>query len=314
MNSLRLVLILAAVLVLPCRATAFVGYVQPVGEGGTIAWGSGEVEVARPLGDAGEGDAPSALAVRLAVSQARKQLLDMIMAVRIDSRGTVSAYLSENEDSAERVRGIIQNSPLIRPAVFEPSGEVRVVERLRGPLAELVLPTTIQFQSGIPPRMSASMEQNMAFEDGPPEEAGAGTGGYTGVIVDARGLQVTPALAPVVYGQDGMGAYGPFLVSRANAIAKGVVAYAATADPAVLRERVGERPLVVRALSVFGSWRTDLVVSSPMARLIRAMMRVGEAVDNCRVVVVLDPPAGIDAATDVPDAPDAVGPVTQEVE
>lgn len=58
---------------------------------------------------------------------------------------------------------------------------------------------------------------------------------YTGVIFDARGLKVTPALAPVVYGQDGQGAYGVFLVSRANAVDKGVVGYATTADPAALR-------------------------------------------------------------------------------
>jgi hypothetical protein len=51
--------------------------------------------------------------------------------------------------------------------------------------------------------------------------------------------------------------------------------------------------LVVKALSAFGSWRTDLVVSTPMARLIRAMMRVGEAVDNCRMVIILDPAAGL---------------------
>jgi hypothetical protein len=280
------------ILTLPVQAGAFQGYVQPVGEGGTIAWGSGEVAVVRPLVSE-QGVAPTPLSVRLAATQARKQLLDMILAVRIDARSTVGAYLSEDDELAARVRGVVQNSPLERPAVFEEAGDVRVFERFRGKLAELVLPTTIQFQSGIPPRMSASMEQNMAFGDTVPEETGVGTGGYTGVIVDARGLQVTPALAPVIYGQDGIGAYGPFLVSRANAIDKGVAAYAATADQGALRERVGNRPLVVKALSAFGSWRTDLVVSTPMARLIRAMMRVGEAVDNCRMVIILDPAAGL---------------------
>jgi hypothetical protein len=287
--SLKSVLLLVVTLCLfPAGAGAFQGYVQPVGDGGAIAWGNGEVSAAQPL-DAAEGAAPTPLVVRRAATKARKHLLDMILAVRIDARGTVSAYLSENDELAASVRGVVQNSPMERPAVFESAGEVRVSERFRGKLAELVLPTTIQFQSGIPPRMSTSMEQNLAYGDVPPEETGAGTGGYSGVIVDARGLKVTPALAPVIYGQDGLGAYGPFLVSRTNAIDKGVLAYADTADPAALRERVGDRPLVLRALSAFGSWRTDLVVSTPMGRLIRAMMRVGDAVDNCRVVVVLDP-------------------------
>lgn len=303
MHSLRFYLVLTMILAFPAWVWAFQGYVQPVGDGGTIAWGSGEVAVVRPLGgDAGDrtggeggadiGGETSPFALRLAATQARKRLIDMIMAVRIDARGTVSAYLADEEDAAARVRGIVQNSPLERPTLSGEAGDIRVFEHLRGKLAEVILPTTIQFQSGIAPRMSVSMEQNMAFADRVPEEAGAGTAGYTGVIVDARGLQVTPALAPVIYGQDGLGAYGPFLVSRANAIDKGVAAYAVTDDPASLRERVGDRPLVVRALSTFGSWRTDLVISSPMARLVRAMMHVGDAVDNCRVAIVLDPPAG----------------------
>lgn len=302
MYSLRLVLMVAMVLTFSVRSFAFEGLVQPVGDGGTIAWGSGEVEVVRALEHGEDGGEPSPLSVRMAVSQARKQLLDIILAVRIDARGTVSAYLAEDEDAAARVRGLVQNSPLKRPAVFENGGEVRVTERLRGALAELVLPTSIQFQSGIPPRMPTSMEGNLAFEgDGPPEEAGIGTRGYTGVIVDARGLRAIPAMAPVIYGQDGVAAYGPFLVSRANAIARGVAAYASTDDRAALRERVGDNPLVVRALSTFGSWRTDLVVSSPMARLIRAMMRVGDAVDQCRVVIVIDPLASGHGAIPVPD-------------
>ncbi|MFH1914098.1 MAG: hypothetical protein ABIK45_07480 [Pseudomonadota bacterium] len=304
MYSLRLVLMVAMVLAFPVRSFAFAGLVQPVGDGGTIAWGSGEVEVGRLLKHDEAGGESSPLSVRMAVSQARKQLLDIILAVRVDTRGTVSAYLAEDEDAAARVRGIVQNSPLKRPAVFDDEGEVRVSERLRGALAELVLPTSIQFQSGIPPRMSTSMEGNLAFEgDAPPEEAGVGTSGYTGLIVDARGLRATPAMAPVIYGQDGVGAYGPFLVSRANAIARGVAAYAATDDQAALRERVGDNPLVVRALSTFGSWRTDLVVSAPMARLIRAMMRVGDAVDQCRVVIVIDTFASADGATSVPGTP-----------
>ena len=271
-------------------ASAFQGYVQPVGEGGSIAWGNGEMLVVRILEKPGADQPPlTPLSVRKAASGARKQLLDMVLAVRIDSKRTVSAFLSEDALLAGRVRGVIQNSPLVRPAVFEEGGEVLVSETLRGKLAELILPTTIQFQSGIPPRLSTSMEQSLSFEDRTPEHVGSSAVGYTGVIFDARGLKVTPALAPVIYGQDGQGAYGAFLVSRANAVDKGVIGYATTADPSALKERVGSRPLVVKALSAYGSWRTDLIITTPMARLVRAVMGAGDAVNNCRAVIVLDP-------------------------
>jgi len=297
MHIRKILLTLTLLLAFSGQASAFQGYVQPVGPGGTIAWGDGELSVVRILDASAGGETePGAIAVRKAVSGARKQLLDMILGLRIDARSTVGAFLSEDDEMAVRVRGAVQNSPLKRPALFAEGGEVRVSESLRGKLAELVLPTTIQFQSGIPPKLSTSMEQSLNFEEGEPEHVGGGGGGYTGVVIDARGLKVTPALAPVIYGQDGQGAYGPFLVSRRSAIDKGVAAYAATADPASLRERVGKHPLMIKAVSAYGSWRTDLIVSTPMARLIRAVMRSADAVDNCRLVIVLDPPAQPEAA------------------
>jgi len=281
-----------SLLIFPATALSFQGYVQPFGRDAFIAWGNGEISVARMLemaeDDSNEKMTP--LAVRKATTQARKQMLDMVMSVRIDSKRTVNAFLSGDDELAARVRGLIQNSPFKRPSMFDEGGEIRVSEALRGKLAELILPTTIQFQSGIPPKLSTSMEQSLSFSDKAPEAAGSGASGYTGLIIDARGLRVTPALAPVVYGQDGLGTYGAFLVSRASAINYGVVAYANTSDPAALRERVGSRPLVVRALNAYGSWRTDLIISSPMSKLVRAVMRPGDAVDKCRVVIVVDAP------------------------
>lgn len=291
--SLRILFLSAAILLtFPAWALSFQGYVQPFDHNATISWGSGDISVVRPLDVVDEGslETLNPLSVRKAASSARKQMLDMIMSVRIDAKRTVSAYLSEDAELAARVRGVVQNSPMERPAVFDDGGDVRVSESFRGKLAELVLPTTIPFQSGIPPKLSTSMEQSLSFQGDIPEEAGMGASGYTGVIIDARGMKVTPALTPVVFGQDGLGVYGAFLVSRANAIDKGILAYATSADPSVLRERVGGRPLMIRALSTYGSWRTDLIVASPMAHLIRAIMRSSEVVNNCRLVIVIDGP------------------------
>ncbi|WP_157871239.1 hypothetical protein [Pseudodesulfovibrio piezophilus] len=235
----------------------------------------------------------TSLSVRKAVISARKQMLDMILSVRVDSRQTVSAYLSEENELAERVRGLVQNSPIERPSVFNENGEVRVFEILRGKLAELILPTTIPFQSGIPPKMATSFEQDLSFQETVPEPVGTGISRYTGVIIDARGLKVTPALTPVIFGQDGVGVYGAFMVSRADAINKGVVSYVTTPNPVVLEKRVGTNPLLVPALSVYGSWRTDLVIASPMARLIKTILRSPGVLENCRVVVVLDSIEGL---------------------
>jgi hypothetical protein len=283
----------------PVTAFSFQGYVQSFDQDGTITWGNGEITVSKVMTntDAPQSEHLMAYEVRKAATQARKQMLDMIMSTRIDAKRTVSGFLADNTELAARVRGLVQNSRFERPAVFDGEGTVRVFESFRGKLAELVLPTTIPFQSGIPPRLSTSMEQSMTYTQGVPEQAGAGYG-YTGVIIDARGYQVTPALAPVIYGQDGVGAYGAFQVSRASAVSKGIVAYSNVADKGALRSRVGDRPLVVRALNSYGSWRTDLIISTPMAQLVRKVMSGGLPAQGCRVVIAIDPPKPMDADTD----------------
>lgn len=284
--------ILVAALSFPTGAHALQGYVQAFGETGSIAWGNGELSVAIPFGEpTSEGTlAKDPLAIRRAASQARRQLLDIIMATRIDSKRTVSAFLSDSKSLANRVRGVVHNSPIKRPALFDGVGEVRVSEVFRGKLAELLLPTTIPFQSGIPPKLSTSMEQALDYDEQVPEPVGHMRVGYTGVIIDARGYKVTPCLAPVIYGQDGKGAYGAFLVSRSDAIANGIAAYATIISPATLKRRVGKRPLTVRAVSTYGSWRTDIIVTTSMGNIIRSIMAEGEAMKKCRIVIVIDKP------------------------
>ena len=286
MTSRKIVPIIFALLIFSSSASAFTGYVQGFGEGRAISWGDGGITVVEAVeaGAENEAEPPSPLAVRKAASKARKQLLDMIMSIRIDAKQTVSAYLSDNDDLAARLRGQVHNSLFEGPDMLRDVRSVTVSESLRGDLAELILPKTVQFQSGIPPRLSTAV--GPAFV---PEPVGR-AGGYTGVIVDARGLGVTPCLLPVIYGQDGLGAYGTFLVSRQVAVEQGVVAYASTASPAALAGRVGKHPLVVKAARSYGSWQTDVVISTQEAALVRAIMQSGDARKG-GVVIVIDPPS-----------------------
>lgn len=285
---LRIILLsLAIFLAFPCWAVAFQGHVQHFSDGAVITWGDGKLSVLRDMASPGEAGTVNPLAVRKAVTSARKQLLDMILATRIDSKRTVSAYLSADRSLAARVRGMVQNSPMELPDMYAPDGQVRVYERFRGELAELVMPNTLPYQSGILPKLSTSMEEQFDYNESQVEVTSSGAISYTGIIVDARELKVTPCLAPIIYGQDGLGAYGVFMVSRGNAIQKGVVAYSTTPDPAQLRSRVGKNPLIVKALNAYGSWRTDLIVSTPMAKLMRAIMSTPDIAGDSRVVIVL---------------------------
>lgn len=290
MSFRRIFSIILSFLVISSSAYAFDGYVQQFDAQRSIAWGSGEVSVTREVEtpDGDETEPPSPLAVRKAAIGARKSMLDMIMSTRIDARQTVSAHLSDNDELAAQLRGLVHNSLFEGPDMFRDKKAVTVSEFLRGDLAELILPKTIPFQSGIPPRLSTA--SGPVFLDSAPEHVGS-AGGYTGVIVDARGLQVTPCLLPVIYGEDGLGAYGAFLAARSDAVSRGIAAYATTVSPSALSERVGGNPLVVKAVRTYGSWQTDLVVSTGEAAMVRAIMQSGKAKRGGVVIVVSPPPS-----------------------
>ncbi|GFM37508.1 LPP20 family lipoprotein [Desulfovibrio psychrotolerans] len=115
----------------------------------------------------------------------------------------------------------------------------------------------------------------------------AQAGPFTGVLIDARGLDARPALIPVVQDEPGSDVYGSRLANRETAVQNGIAGYARTAEGASVLGRVGANPAVIRPVGVRGKARTNLVVSEADAVLLRRL--ASEAVlGDCRVVIVLD--------------------------
>ncbi|WP_147821590.1 hypothetical protein [Salidesulfovibrio onnuriiensis] len=285
-----LIVMLVLVALSAAQALAFRGYVQERGDV-ILFWGNGDISVSKALEVDPEGfDAThqTSLAVRKAAVEARRKMLEAVYAIRIDAASTVGAYLAEDDEADAQVRRLIQNSRLELPEFAEGKGTLAVQASLRGELASLILPPTIPFQSGIPPRLSLGLDTLAAMNTVEPTSMMAGSGTYTGLVVDATLLSgAEPALAPVVYGRDGVGVYGAFSVSRESAVRNGVVSYSTTADPVQLRSRVGNRPLVVTALAVVGSGKTDFIISGADAELARILLKDSVVTDQCRVVIAL---------------------------
>ena len=71
------------------------------------------------------------------------------------------------------------------------------------------------------------------------------------------------------------------------AIQQGYVAYAKAFDQAPAQARIGERPLVLRALRVAGDTRVDLVLSQAEATRIRDYTATRRLLRQCRVLIVM---------------------------
>jgi hypothetical protein len=172
---------------------------------------------------------------------ALRSCMETLQGVALESGKTVGNVLASDSALSGRVQGLVRGFKVIgKPRYYSDGGvEIDVEVPLSGALSDSLLPR--------PSEVPAAEA----------EPAGASTS----LVVDARGQKVVPALAPRVKDEAGRVLYGPELLADAGRRAGGAAAYAPTLDAAKksMPDRLGARPLVVRAVRVEGS---DLVVSA----------------------------------------------------
>lgn len=271
-------------------------YVQRF-EAGSIDWQSAQasaVGVGSPPRAASSQGQARAMAVRAATVVARRNLLEIIKGVQIDSRTSIENYMLADDTVVSTVRGYLQNSQVYDVAYMsDGSVEVTVGIGLRGKLSEAVIPKSTPFgvagQSGYgaePPVTDGAASAGIEPDQAMIEAAVAET--YTGLLVDATGLAVRPALTPRILDQAGNEIYGSASVSREYAVSQGMAGYARSFQAAVDDPRVSGNPLLVKAVSVSGPAGADLVLDDQQAALVRAVAAKQTFLRQCRVMIVLD--------------------------
>ncbi len=111
---------------------------------------------------------------------------------------------------------------------------------------------------------------------------------YTGVLVDARGLNLNKALFPKIVNEDNQEVYGLGFVLRPYAIQRGIVSYVHSSLEAYKNERLGTNPLRVVALRVTGKNKTDLVLPNSDAEKLHNSSQNLKLLKECRVVILVD--------------------------
>jgi hypothetical protein len=120
-----------------------------------------------------------------------------------------------------------------------------------------------------------------------PYEDGAGFE-YTGILIDAKGLDSRPALFPQVVTESGDEVIGPDFAKPELAAQSGLVGYFLDRTVALSSERIGANPLVVRAIGVSGTNSCDLVVSQADAARIHGSKSNLDLLGRCRVGFLMD--------------------------
>lgn len=247
---------------------------QTVGSAGKMDWTTGvltAVGIGVPPAQPANPAQSRAMAERAAQVVADRNLLEAVKGVRIDSTTTVENLIVTSDAIRTGVSDVIQGATILDKK-YMPDGsvEVTVGMRLAGAVAEALLPKTP------PPPLTDTLS---------PAAPGQL---YTGLIVDARGLGVKPAMAPKILNEDGKEVYGSASVNRDYAVREGMVGYLKDPVQAQTNPRVANKPLMIKAIKPAGDARVDMVIANADAAILRSASENLSMLQKCRVIILVD--------------------------
>ncbi len=216
---------------------------------------------------------------------ALEKLAEIIYGVRIDSDNLFVNEVEKDVRLKTSTEGLITGAQelALNKTEFDDGSiwvEITMGLTLTGEkgLSSVVVPWMERKTQASPPSLFAASASRTAAT---PEA--------TGLIVDATGIGVRPALAPriLVQGKDEE-LYGRVNIEQSAAIRFGVVGYTDSIDKAkALTERIGANPIVVKAVAAAGAHNADVLLSVDDASEILAAEMKNEFLKECKVVFVV---------------------------
>jgi hypothetical protein len=251
--------------------------VEQMGDKGKINWSEGYIEAvgigAPPERYIGKPQARP-MALRAAKVDAYRNLLETTKGVRIDSATVVKDFTVESDTINAAVEGLVRGAKVVNQDYLS-DGTVEVTLRMpmAGGFAEVIIPKALEKKPEAAP---------------PAPPAGPSGDVFTGMVVDARGLQARPAMAPKVLDENGKEVYGSMNVDKQFAVQQGMSGYARDLTAAQSNARVTNNPVSVKGLKTEGPGKSDIVISNADADKIRGAADNMTFLKKCRVMIVLD--------------------------
>lgn len=237
-----------------------------------------------------------------AIEQAKTDAFDKLMRLigQIKIHGVLSGFdRLRDRTTRERAATVAKRFTVVEVRQLPPNAiNVKIEFDLAGTLSDILLP---HVQREVEPVVSTEPlcplcgrpwpkdkpvpEESVLVapqdEDGPPSLT------FSGLLIDARGLNLVPALAPRIVDQDTNEVYDLSYVKRNYAVEIGLVEYAR--DEAVDELlRLGDNPYKTKAIGITGDYQTDLVIANGDARIIHGAAANKNFLKRCRVVILMD--------------------------
>ncbi|MDD5534086.1 MAG: hypothetical protein PHC52_14940 [Syntrophales bacterium] len=265
--------------------------IEQIGTSGNVNWSTGIIEAtgigAPPERYYGKPQARP-MALRTAQVDAYRNLLELVKGVRVDATTEVRDFTTSSDVIRTQVEGMVRGAQVIkRDYMSDGTVEVTIRMNMNGDFANAILPIPKVVKSEQFDRPGAPLAPQAPAAPAPEPPAAGGTV-FTGMVVDARGLQARPAMSPKIVDEAGQEVYGSMLVSREYAVQQGMTGYARDLGAAQSNPRVTNNPVTVKGIKTEGPGRANIVISSGDAGKIRSAADNLSFLKKARVMIVLD--------------------------
>ena len=257
---------------------------------GTIDWASGVVQargISAPIKKEAEKTPPnSPKALSEAKNDARIKLLETVKKIKIDTNRSVGDIAAKNKKIMAQIKDMVYDAAEaeeFRKYMSDGSVEVLLQMNLRGGFAQLVLPEEIH-----------QIESIKQIKRGANSTAGSTNSvseAYTGLLVDARNIELEPALVFKILDENLEEVFGPAFVSREFAVQQGMAGYYNDIEFAKSDPRISDKPLTVKALRTDYPSRSNIVISNADASKLKSASHHLLFLKESRVVILLSSPS-----------------------
>ena len=213
------------------------------------------------------------LARRAAVADGYRQLAEVVKGVNVESGTDVEMMMLQSDAVKLGVTTVIKGAVVVDEKDLGEGG-YQVTMRMAmfgdNSIAKVVMPA--QNQAREPKEKIPS-----------PPASVKGNGGYTGLIIDCRGLGLKPVMSPVVIADNGQKIYGYKNLDPDKVIAQGMADY--SYDPNSGVSRAGSKPLIIKAVRV-ENHNGNPVISASDANKVLAENEISHFLENTNVVFI----------------------------